>query len=202
MPLPFRWITSAALLAAFALAALYLVPAWGGLPGPAVAAQAPVDQREVTEIAKVLKCPVCQNLSVADSPSPLAVQMRGIIEERLAAGQSRDEIIAYFVDRYGEEVLLDPLKRGFSQIIWWGAAGGFAAGLAAVGLFLYNRQRRPVAPAEEIALSDAELAAYTPLLDRELSAGIEAGDPEAESTGPDPLPGAPGRHQPELGRSP
>src|SRR5688572_12494641 len=63
-------------------------------------------------------CPVCQNLSAADSQSELAEQMRQVVRAKLAAGESREQILAYFVDRYGEEILIDPPKRGFNLFIW------------------------------------------------------------------------------------
>ena len=78
--------------ALFALAAL-------GLGATLVSAQAKVDEATVTEIASQLRCVVCQSLSVADSPSETANQMRGLIRERLAAGETPDQVQAYFVEK-------------------------------------------------------------------------------------------------------
>ena len=72
----------------------------------------------VQEIAAGLRCPVCQNLSVADSPSRLAGEMRAEIADLLAAGQTPEQIRAYFVDRYGEWVLLAPTKEGLNLLPW------------------------------------------------------------------------------------
>src|SRR5262245_17886752 len=71
-----------------------------------------VNEDVVHDIAAQLRCVVCQNLSVADSPSEMASQMRAIIRERLAAGESPAEVQRYFVDRYGEWILLSPPRRG------------------------------------------------------------------------------------------
>lgn len=82
------------------------------------AAQSPELDRQTREVAGALMCPICQNLSAADSQSELAGQMRQIVRTKLAAGESREQILAYFVDRYGEEILIDPPKRGFNLFIW------------------------------------------------------------------------------------
>jgi cytochrome c-type biogenesis protein CcmH len=70
------------------------------------------------EIAAELRCVVCQNLSVADSPSEMAQQMRAIVREQLEAGKSPEEIKEFFVSKYGEWVLLKPKTTGFSALLW------------------------------------------------------------------------------------
>jgi cytochrome c-type biogenesis protein CcmH len=110
---------------------------------------APVSEDVVQQIGSQLRCVVCQSLSVADSPSETASQMRGVIRERLAAGQTPEQIIAYFVDKYGEWILLEPPKRGFSLLVWVVPYIGLLGGLVLVGLVLRRWSRRPrMAPAE------------------------------------------------------
>jgi cytochrome c-type biogenesis protein CcmH len=76
---------------------------------------APVGEaQQVQEIAAGLHCPVCKDLSVADSPAPLAQQMRQQIAEKVHAGQSADQIRAGFVAAYGESVLMTPPKHGLA----------------------------------------------------------------------------------------
>lgn len=93
-----------------------------------VLAEAAELEEQVRRIASELRCPVCQNLSVADSPSELAQQMRALITEQLKAGKSPEEIKAYFVAKYGDWVLLAPEPRGLNLLIWVlpfvAAAGG------------------------------------------------------------------------------
>jgi len=69
-------------------------------------------------LAAELRCPVCQNLSVADSPSEMAIQMREVIFEKLKNGESPEQIRGYFVSRYGEWILLAPTRKGFNWIAW------------------------------------------------------------------------------------
>lgn len=77
----------------------------------------PLDD-QVREIAKGLRCPVCSGETVADSHAPISVQMRGIIREKLEAGETPDQIRAYFVARYGPEILLTPETSGFTLGVW------------------------------------------------------------------------------------
>ncbi|MCI0483281.1 MAG: cytochrome c-type biogenesis protein CcmH, partial [candidate division NC10 bacterium] len=75
-------------------------------------------EEDVRQIAAELRCPVCQGLSVADSPSRMADQMRDLIRERLEAGESPEAVKAYFVERYGEWILLAPRREGFNLFLW------------------------------------------------------------------------------------
>jgi cytochrome c-type biogenesis protein CcmH len=88
------------------------------LSGIARAAAPPDLEDRVRDIASELRCVVCQNLSVADSPSDLAKEMRNLVRELVQQGKSPAEIQAYFVSRYGEFVLLSPPKRGFNLLVW------------------------------------------------------------------------------------
>ena len=125
------------------------------LAGAAVAV--PVDETTVHDVAAQLRCVVCQSLSVADSPSETASQMRGIIRERLAAGESPAEVRAYFVEKYGEWILLAPPKSGFNLLVWVVPFAGLGLGLVLVAVVLrrWTRKIPPGAPAGvEPALRD------------------------------------------------
>ena len=100
-----------------ALAAALLLIGAAGQPAAAQTAT-PVNETVVHDIAAQLRCVVCQNLSVADSPSEMAGQMRTLVRERLAAGDSREQVMQYFVDRYGDWILLAPRRSGFTLIVW------------------------------------------------------------------------------------
>jgi len=118
------------------------------------AGAAAVNEDTVREIASHLRCVVCQNLSVADSPSDTANQMRGIIRERLAAGDTPDQVVAYFVEKYGLWILLSPPKQGFNLLVWVVPFAGLGLGLVVVALLLRRWSRRTAAPAAEAPAVD------------------------------------------------
>ena len=76
-----------------------------------------LDQR-VHDVASQLKCPVCQGESVADSPATISQQMRAVIRQQLQSGKSEQEVIQYFVDRYGEQIVWSPPWQGFTLLAW------------------------------------------------------------------------------------
>lgn len=94
---------------------------------------------EALEIANQLNCPVCQGQSVRDSNSELARQMRQVIQQKLAQGESREQILQYFVERYGVGILREPPREGFLWLLWWGPIIGLAVGIIVVVLYLRHR---------------------------------------------------------------
>lgn len=77
-------------------------------------------QDKTKEVAKTLRCAVCQSESIWESNATLAIQMRDIIRERLIAGESPDEIRAYFISRYGDYIVFKPRFRGLNLLLWVG----------------------------------------------------------------------------------
>ena len=88
------------------------------LARPLFAAAAPDIEEQTREIAAELRCVVCQNLSVADSPSEMAQQMRAVVREQLEAGKTPEQVREFFVSKYGEWVLLKPKTTGLSALLW------------------------------------------------------------------------------------
>ena len=108
---------------------------------------AAVSEAQVYDVASELRCVVCQNLSVADSPSEMAGQMRAIVRERLAAGESPAQVRAYFVERYGDWILLAPPRRGFTLLVWVVPYVVAVLGIALVAVLVTRwTRRRPAAP--------------------------------------------------------
>ena len=69
--------------------------------------------------------------------------MRSVIKERLAAGERPDQVVRYFVDKYGDWILLSPPRRGFSLIVWIFPFVAVVVGLGIVALVLRRWTRRP-----------------------------------------------------------
>jgi cytochrome c-type biogenesis protein CcmH len=126
------------------------------LCGPLFAAQVAEDplDRQVHDIAKDLRCAVCQNQPVSESNSDLARDMRDLIRDQLKAGKPRDEIVQYFVARYGDYVLMKPPYQGPGFLLWL-MPGGFAVLLAvSAAIYLRRRRREPMPPTPELSSED------------------------------------------------
>ncbi|RLA07424.1 MAG: cytochrome c-type biogenesis protein CcmH [Gammaproteobacteria bacterium] len=79
----------------------------------------PARDREILDIASQLRCAVCQSQSVAESNSDLANDMKAIIGEQLDEGASSAAILDYFVQRYGDYILMKPRTDGVGWLLWW-----------------------------------------------------------------------------------
>ncbi len=78
----------------------------------------PALEARTSAVAAGLRCPVCQGLSIQDSPSELAQQMRSLVRDQLKAGKTPDEVRAYFISKYGEWILLEPKASGFNVLVY------------------------------------------------------------------------------------
>lgn len=143
-------------------------------------------EQHVQKLGAQLKCPICQGESVTDSPSPLAQQIRAIIGQQIQAGRSDQQIIQYFSDRYGEQIVWSPPWWGFSLFAWLVPIALLVGGLVLI-FFTLRDWRLPVASMatsgvaqstgsvtreEDVELADvdeAELAQYRAQLERELA---------------------------------
>jgi len=88
-----------------------------GPPKGVPVAGAMLDQR-TNEVAALLRCPVCQGLSVADSPSLMARDMKQSVRDMLARGYTQEQILAFFERSYGQFVLLKPKFQGVAALVW------------------------------------------------------------------------------------
>ncbi|MDB5422609.1 MAG: ccmH [Phenylobacterium sp.] len=133
-----------------------------GLSGPAAAVTPdeqlanPALEARAQALSRTLRCVVCQNQSIDDSNAPLAHDLRVILRERIAAGDSDDQAVAYLVRRYGDFVRLNPPLRGDTFALWFGPLAVLLLGGAGVALYLRGRASGATAPLD--AADEAELA--------------------------------------------
>ncbi len=120
-----------------------VVPAAAAAPG---SRQDSILNARTKEVASQLRCPVCQGLSLQDSPSDLARQMRALVHDQLAAGKSPDEVKQYFVSKYGEWILLQPQAHGFNLVAYLLPALVLLAGAALVWTAARRWVRSPEGP--------------------------------------------------------
>jgi len=127
------------------------------LAGPAFAISDPAEmlrdsaqEARAERIGSQLRCLVCQNESIEDSGADLARDLRGIVRQRVAAGDSDDKVVAWMVARYGEFVRLRPPLNALTLLLWFSPVAALAAGALVVFRTVRNR---PSAPAP---LTDAE----------------------------------------------
>ncbi len=115
--------------------------------------------KRVMELAENLRCLVCQNQTIADSPAELATDLKKQIREKMKQGMSDRDIIDYMVARYGDFVLYRPPLKGTTMLLWFGPLLFLAVGLAA--LFYRLARRRKYVGME---LSDVDRARAAALL--------------------------------------
>ncbi|MCG8492073.1 MAG: cytochrome c-type biogenesis protein CcmH [Sneathiellales bacterium] len=127
----------------------------------------PAKEERVREIADDIRCLVCQNQSIMDSNADLAKDLRAIVRERVAAGDSDDQVKEFLLVRYGDWVLLKPPFRMRTLILWLGPFAVFIGGAIATFLFLRRRSAPAGASQKAKPLSKEEQAAFDALMAEE-----------------------------------
>ncbi|MSP66858.1 MAG: cytochrome c-type biogenesis protein CcmH [Alphaproteobacteria bacterium] len=123
----------------------------------------PASEARAVELHKSLRCLVCQNQSIHDSNADLAVDLRQIVRERVAAGESDAGVVDYVVRRYGDFVLLRPPVKASTYLLWFGPALILLAGATAAFRFL--RRARAAGLGAPAPLSDQERRTLAALRD-------------------------------------
>lgn len=106
----------------------------------------PAREARAREIGRELRCLVCQNESIFDSNAGLARDLRVLVRERMDAGDSDAEVIAYIAERYGDFVLLKPRVTGQTLVLWGAPLIFLLLGAGAV-LAYHRRRKRTPSPA-------------------------------------------------------
>ncbi len=166
-----------------AVVLLTLFIAFGGLansamasPDPEEALPDPVQEARAKEISQNLRCVVCKSQSINDSNAPLAKDLRLLVRERVAAGDSDEEVMAYITDRYGEYVLLRPNVEGVNVFLWGAPTLMLLIGVVLAIVFI--RHQRKVVVEAPAPLSEEEKA----LLEKAM---VDGGDGAVEAKASD-----------------
>ena len=141
----------------------------------------------------MLMCPVCPAQTIAQAQVEISKQMQVIVREMLAEGNERDDILDFFIERYGKDILAFPPKSGANLVAWLLPVGGVGTALVAVFFIIRSMARRGPALEAPQPVQDDSLAPYLQMVDRHLavtSGGSASNRPDAsvESPGTD-LPG-------------
>lgn len=123
----------------------------------------PALEARARELSKGLRCLVCRNESIDESNADLARDLRILLRDRLVAGDTDEEAVAFIVDRYGEYVLLKPVTGGSNWLLW--AAGPLMLIVAGGTALVYLRRRAAAPAAPEAGLSSDEEERLRRILD-------------------------------------
>ena len=114
----------------------------------------PVNESRARDLSRELRCMVCQNQSIDDSEAPLARDLRLLVRERIAAGDSDAQVIDFLVERYGEFVLLKPRLNPHTLLLWLLPPLALAGG--GLALWLHGRRRAKSAMAQDQLTAEEE----------------------------------------------
>jgi cytochrome c-type biogenesis protein CcmH len=125
------------------------------------------DESEAYAIDRMLMCPICAGQTIDQSQSELASQMRRLVREMLAQGATRQEVLEFFADRYGQKVLAAPPKSGASLLAWVLPGVGVVAALLAGLVIIRAMASRRGEVADESSLEEG-MGPYLEAVDQAL----------------------------------
>jgi len=141
------------------LACLVLLCALAAAPVGAVEPDEMLDdpalEQRARELSAEIRCVVCQNESIDSSNADIARELRLLVRERLAAGDSDQQVLDYLVARYGDFVLLRPPMRPETYLLWFGPLAVLLLGAAAV-FFYFRRQGKATAAAPALSADEEQ----------------------------------------------
>ena len=144
------------------------------LPGGS-GAELPYDEAEAQAIDRMIMCPVCPAESIDQAQVPIARQMRRVVREMLAQGANRQEILDFFAQRYGQEILASPPKSGINLVAWIFPLVVVAVALGAGLLVIRSMSARQATEPSSTPRTDDELAPYLAMVDQELARSDASG---------------------------
>ena len=126
-------------------------------------------ESEAQGIDRMIMCPVCPAETIDQAQVQISFQMRQVVREMLGQGSSRDEILDFFVERYGKDILAAPPKSGVNLVAWLLPVGGVAAAVVALYLIIRSMTRQKPVLATPRPVQDPGLIPYLQLVDRHLN---------------------------------
>jgi cytochrome c-type biogenesis protein CcmH len=135
---------SRALLPMIGLLAALTMPALAQTPTP----------NQIDEIAKGLWCPLCNGVRLDNCELQACIQMKEVIAQKLEAGESEEQIRAYFLEQYGDVVLGAPSTQGFNRLAWFLPILAAAVGLGGLVYYVRSVTRKRAAPLQADATSE------------------------------------------------
>ncbi len=126
-----NWLVTAA---AIAMVLVLSVPALAQTPTP----------NEINAVARELWCPLCNGVRLDNCELQACIQMKEVIAQKLEAGESTEQIKAYFVTQYGDIVLGQPSREGFNLIVWLFPVLAAVVGLGWVAYLVLSWRKRQV----------------------------------------------------------
>jgi cytochrome c-type biogenesis protein CcmH len=117
------------------------------------AAADPVLEQHVLKLTEELRCLVCQNQTIADSHSDLAIDLKNQVREQLHQGKSDQDVLDYMVERYGDFVLYRPPVKISTWLLWFGP---FALLIGAIVWLVFKLKRRQTNQADDVPLTEEE----------------------------------------------
>jgi cytochrome c-type biogenesis protein CcmH len=169
--------------------------AYGQAPDPSSGGEQtlPYNEAEAYAIDQMIMCPVCPAETIDQAQVPIARQMRQVVREMLAEGATREEILDFFAQRYGQGILASPPKSGFNLVAWVFPLAGVVAALVTGTLVLRAMSKGKSASTTttpEASLINDELEPYLAMVDRQLT--LEQSDRESTAPEDGPRPGSEG----------
>ena len=139
-------------------------------PDPATTPQqpAPWDEAEAQSIDRSIMCPVCPAETIDQAQVPIARQMRQLVRQKLSAGESREDILEFFAQRYGRDIVAFPPKSGLNLVAWLFPVVGIGALLVAGWLVLRSMAARRATEPSTSLPADAVLEPYLARVDQDL----------------------------------
>ena len=152
--------------------ALFVAFASGG--GNVFAQNQPYSEKEAQSIDRSLMCPVCPAETIDQAQVEIARQMRAVVRDMLGKGASRDEVLDFFVSRYGLEVLAAPPKSGVNILVWVLPIAGILAALAGGYFIIRSMSSRNTVQLAPVTVSNADrpegdLEPFLVAVDRDLA---------------------------------